>query len=244
MLRAVSAGNGTQAQFNHYEFGGMGQWSQGGMIMIGDMFNQGLKYQVSMLCDELSGLLRSQPLFAPSPSQTQMQGSGVSFFVQGAGSNWWPAELGSPSSTGAQNDMRYAFFPGARRLAIQVAGQTRVYDTLDHSIGGFSQQQGGDQSLTFNSQYGLVRVADLPLVSPVAPPAPAWAPEPVFEPAPQPQAWSPEPQVFAPAPAAPVGPTSSDDIFALLEKLADLKTKGVLTDEEFAAKKTDLLSRL
>ncbi len=43
MLGAVAIGHGNQAQFNHYEFGGMGQWSAGGMVMIGDMFNNGLK---------------------------------------------------------------------------------------------------------------------------------------------------------------------------------------------------------
>ena len=185
MLRAVSAGYGTQAQFNHPEFGGMGQWSQGGMIMIGDMFNQNLKFRVSSLCDEISGLLRNQPMFsAPAASQSQSQGSswqgqaqgsggsgfsgsGSSLFVQNSNSGaWWPAELGSPASTGAQNDMRYAYFPATRRLAIRVGGQTRVYDTLNNTIGGFSQQQSGDQSLTFTSQFGLVRVADLPLVSP------------------------------------------------------------------------------
>ena len=56
LLRALAAGNGTQAQFNHPDLGGMGQWSQGGMIMIGDMFNQGLKYKVGALCDELLGV--------------------------------------------------------------------------------------------------------------------------------------------------------------------------------------------
>ena len=44
LLHALAAGGGAQAQFNHPDLGGMGQWSQGGMIMIGDMFNQGLKY--------------------------------------------------------------------------------------------------------------------------------------------------------------------------------------------------------
>jgi membrane protease subunit (stomatin/prohibitin family) len=44
----------------------------------------------------------------------------------------------------------------------------------------------------------------------------------------------------APAPAA----TKPDDIVALLEKLGDLKAKGILTDEEFAAKKADLLKKL
>jgi hypothetical protein len=40
----------------------MGQWSRGGMIMIGDMFNQGLKHRVDTLCKELAGFLSSQPL--------------------------------------------------------------------------------------------------------------------------------------------------------------------------------------
>jgi hypothetical protein len=258
LLRAVSAGYGTQAQFNHPEFGGMGQWSQGGMIMIGDMFNQNLKYRVSALCDEISALLRSQTMFAaPASSQSQSQGSswqnqgggssgflnsGSSLFVQGPGSgSWWPADLGSPSSTGAQNDLRYAYFPATRRLAVQVGGQTRVYDTLEHNIGGFSQQQSGDQSVTFTSQYGLVRVADLPLISPAGEYAPP--PPPPHAPAPQ------DPSPFAPtAPepvvAGPVGSASRDDIFASLERLADLRQKSILTEEEFAAKKAELLSRL
>ena len=251
LLRAVAAGNGYQAQFNHPELGGMGQWSQGGMIMIGDMFNQGLKYNVSALCDELSGYLRNQPLFAPAPVQNQMQSQGSGFggaslFVQGSGSNWWPADLGSASSTGAQNDMLYACFPATRRLAIRIGGQTRVYDTGDHQIGGFSQQQGGDQSLTFTSQYGVVRVADLPLVSPAPEPSPV-QPAPVQQAQPN---WQPAPAVYEPAPVAPPAPTASanstdtDAIFATLERLADLRQKNIVSEEEFAAKKAELLSRL
>ena len=75
-------------------------------------------------------------------------------------------DLGSPASAGAQNNLRYAFFPGPRRLAIQQEGRVRVYDTGEHMLSGFSQQQGGDQSLTFTSQFGLVRVADLQPVHP------------------------------------------------------------------------------
>jgi membrane protease subunit (stomatin/prohibitin family) len=37
---------------------------------------------------------------------------------------------------------------------------------------------------------------------------------------------------------------SSQDILALLEKLGELKTKGILTEEEFAAKKAELLKKL
>jgi hypothetical protein len=62
LLGALARGNGRQAQFNHLDLGGMGQWSQGGMIMIGDMFNQGLKHRVDTLCKELAGFLSSQPL--------------------------------------------------------------------------------------------------------------------------------------------------------------------------------------
>jgi hypothetical protein len=39
MLQSVMDGNGTMAQFNHPEFGGAGQWMQGGMTMVSDMFN-------------------------------------------------------------------------------------------------------------------------------------------------------------------------------------------------------------
>ena len=38
--------------------------------------------------------------------------------------------------------------------------------------------------------------------------------------------------------------TSSDDVMKQIEKLADLKNKGILSDEEFAEKKKELLARL
>jgi membrane protease subunit (stomatin/prohibitin family) len=45
------------------------------------------------------------------------------------------------------------------------------------------------------------------------------------------------------AAAAPVG-VKPDEVMALLEKLADLKAKGILTAEEFDAKKAELLKKL
>jgi hypothetical protein len=183
LFDAVANGHGTQAQFYHPDLGGMGQWSHGGMVMIGDMFNQRLKDKVANLCSEIAGLLRNQALFTPpaaSQSQGQGQGqgqglgfgqAGVSLFVPGVSSSWWPIELGAPASVGSQNDLRYAYFPATRRLAIEQGGRVSVYDTGDHSISGFSQQQSGDQSLTFTSQFGLVRVADLPQVTPNATPS-------------------------------------------------------------------------
>src|SRR3954469_176378 len=138
LLQALRAGNGAMAQFSHPELGGMGQWSQGGMTMVGNMFDQGLRARVDAFCNELASLLRAQPsLVAPVPSQSQSQSqsggsAGVSLFVSGVGSSGragGPAELGSPSSAGTQNDMRYAVFPAARRLAIEKSGRVTLYDT-------------------------------------------------------------------------------------------------------------------
>lgn len=265
MLVALDQGGGSQAQFNHWEFGGMGQWSMGGMIMIGDMFNNGLKARVDGICTELSNTLAGTQMFRPPARQTQsssyqgqsqgggqmqMQGGGgvgqSSLFVSGSGmGNWWPQELGQPGSTGAQNDLKYAYFPATCRLAILLNGQVTIYDTGEHQIGGFGQQQSGDQSLTFTSQFGLVRVADLPVVPLHGAPEQVYAPEPEPMPEPAPQQWQePAPAPFvSPAPGpAPSG--NSDEIFATLEKLGGLRDKGILSEEEFAEKKMELLSRL
>jgi membrane protease subunit (stomatin/prohibitin family) len=55
-------------------------------------------------------------------------------------------------------------------------------------------------------------------------------------------------QGLAPQQAAPVAAAaqamSPDQVMATLEKLADLKAKGILTEEEFSAKKAELLRKL
>ncbi len=78
------------------------------------------------------------------------------------GERWWPEELGQPATSGAQNGMRYAFFPERRRLLVERDGTRTTYDTGDHRIGGVSQQDGGARSLAFTSQHGPVRLEDLP----------------------------------------------------------------------------------
>ena len=154
LAAALARSGGGQAQFDEAELGGFGQWSRGGMVMIGDMFNNALKARVDALCSELSALVGEGGLFAAEA------GRGGS----GSGSEW-PEGLGVPSSAGAQNDMRYAVFPDRQRLAVSRGGKVTVYDTGEHRIGGVSQQQSGDQSLTFTSQLGPVQLADLPVVS-------------------------------------------------------------------------------
>ncbi|RZI74936.1 MAG: SHOCT domain-containing protein [Variovorax sp.] len=233
MLHSVINGNGSQAQFSHPEFSGSGQWMRGGMTMVSDMFNNYLKGRVDRLCSELSDLVLSQPDLVRSGSfQSQSQGGGnsngfgaSSLFVPpapGTSGDWWPADLRWPNSTGAQNGVRYAYFAQAQRLAIELNGQVTVYDTLDHQIGGFSQQQSYGGTLSFNSQYGLIDVASLPVIS-----VDGMAP-------------------YAPmnAPVSQTSPSPSQDVFATIEKLADLRAKGILSEDEFATKKAELLSRV
>jgi hypothetical protein len=75
-LQSLLNSNGSMAQFDHGEFGGSGQWMPGGMTMVGDMFNHGLKAKVDGLCSELSQLLVIQAdatLTASFQSQSQSQ---------------------------------------------------------------------------------------------------------------------------------------------------------------------------
>ncbi len=247
MLFAVIAGNGGMAQFSHPEFGGSGQWMSGGAIMISDMFNNSLKARVDALCGELSALVKREPGLAVAGSfQSQSQGGAVSFGGgqsslltpdASGGTNWWPADLGAPASVGAQNATRYAYFPGARRLAIDLDGMVTVYDTQDHQISGFSQQQSGSGSFTFMSQHGTVDVRRLPKVSGgSASPVPPSVAGPAMPAA----AVSATPAAAGSGPA----PAGHGEILGVIEKLADLRAKGILTEDEFSAKKAELLSRL
>jgi hypothetical protein len=246
LLNAVSAGGGSMAQFYHPELGGGGQWMRGGMTMVGDMFNSGLQSTVAGLCSELSGLLNSQQMFVPAPPPSVSGGAGGGG-MGGFGNAWWPADLGHPSSSGGQNDARYAYFPQSRRLAILRNGQTTIHDTLDHQIGGVQQQQGGNSgSLSFSSQFGTFTVDSLPVVSGGAPGPQTFAQAPApFQPAPQPasqSSWAPPPPATFAGAGAP--PQTHADILATLERLSALQQKGILSDDEFRAKKADLLSRL
>jgi hypothetical protein len=145
------------AQFSHADFGGMSQWSPG-MTMVGDMFNNSLKSKLDAVCMELAGYV------ADTPRPYREVGPDVSYRSMRQEPAWWPASLGTPSSVGAQNDLRYAVFPGERRLAIKDDREIEIYDTGHHRIFGVAQAQSADQTLTFTSQDGLVRVKDLPKV--------------------------------------------------------------------------------
>jgi hypothetical protein len=253
MLFAIRAGGGTMAQFSIPELGGSGQWMRGGMTMVGgNMFDHALKARVDALCGELAQLLATTTVFPVSTSPTSATNSPAGF----TSTVWWPADLGVPSASGAQNDTRYAIFPNIRRLAIQISGVTKIFDTGGHHIGGVQQQQGGGYgSVGFTSQFGTFSVSSLVEVDaqPIAeaavaaPPGPVTAPAaPVTTPAqesrpdPTPQS-VPHPQVPTPASGASSDPAV---IVAAIESLAGLHQRGILSDDEFAAKKAELLGRI
>jgi hypothetical protein len=99
ILMALRSGGGSMAQFSHPDFGGMSQWSPG-MTMVGDMFNITLKSKLNALCAGLAAYVAETP---PISSR----GSEVSYRSMQQEAAWWPADLGTPSAVGAQNDLRY-----------------------------------------------------------------------------------------------------------------------------------------
>ena len=118
-VAALQRSGGGQAQFGHPDLGGMGQWMPG-MLMIGDMFNSGLKGRVDALFQELSRRLnefslppvpgtpagdayRSAGQAAPPPQafggQSQSQGFGGQ-----------PSSYGShPQGSGSQPQASFSY---------------------------------------------------------------------------------------------------------------------------------------
>ncbi|KEF41216.1 MAG: hypothetical protein ER33_12685 [Cyanobium sp. CACIAM 14] len=143
----------------------------------------------------------------------------MNFSPMGSLEPWWPKDLGSPSATGAQNELRYAFFPAARRLAVEVNGTLSLHDTGDLQISGCSQDSGAE-GVRFSTGTGSVALASLPEVRPTAS-----APEP-------------------PPAAEPTHQGGKADVLDALARLGELRDRGILTEAEFAGKKAELLGRL
>ena len=243
MLDAVAKGGGGAAQFNLPEFGGAGQWMRGGGAAVGDMVNASMKGTVDNLCTELSNLMKAHAsLFAagsqpPPAEEAQYSSRNMEPGMSRASSpyGWWHAELGEPSTAGSRNSYRYAYFAGIRRLAVDLAGKVEVYDTTGFNIEGLAPNQPRGARPVFASNRGPVKLDSLPRAYSVE------APEPSSEPS------KAEVPTAAPSRTAAGETASSGDvaaIVAIIEQLAQLKDKGILTQEEFTAKKTELLGRI
>ncbi len=182
LVRALQATGGGLAQFNHPELGGQGQWMPG-MTMVGQMFNASLKARVEAICTELAALVmkRDEHAATQEPSSSHPESLGgkpgetmkpmepmrpmESMKPMRDLAPWWSEDLGQPTATGGQNDLRYAYFAGRRRLVVAQGGKVTVYDTADHEIGGVSQQQSdGRNKVVFISQHGKIPLANLNVI--------------------------------------------------------------------------------
>ncbi|SDH14815.1 Short C-terminal domain-containing protein [Dyadobacter soli] len=228
LLKAIIRGNGTMAQFDLPELGGQGQWMKGGMTMVGDMFNASLRSTVDKLCNELADLVTSSVVFTDDDTSAVPNKSVAAPDIRA--DNTWPTVFGSPTSTGSQNNFRYAYFATVHRLVIEENGKRTIYDTLHHHITGVSQQQGVSDAYHFTSREGIVDLNALKKVS--DPDAPKQS--------------TPEMTYDVNSTAGPHSQDRSpqDIVMATIEKLNILFEKGQITEEEFTAKKQEMLSRL
>ena len=152
---SARSGGGRQAQFSHPELGGMGQWS-GGMTQIGDMFNDALKAKVSAFCQEMS---------AHAPGARAAQN------VYEGGRRRRPGRCAARTAGGPrarpthvvrgaeQHELR--LLPGQAPARLSRDGRVTVYDTGEHRLTGFSQQQPGTGDFAFAGQSGPVALHEL-----------------------------------------------------------------------------------
>jgi len=228
LLQEIVRGNGRMAQFNIPELGGQGQWMKGGMTMVGDMFNHSLKANVDKLCNELAERVTTSVLF--EEREEDIVAKDITGSSNAQVGTPWPSVFGSPTSTGSQDNFRYAYFGPVRRLVIEEDGRRTIYDTKHHQISGISQQQGISGSYRFTSQEGAVDLNSLEIVSdPNKPTQPT--PDIAYD-------------VTATANLRIDDQSPQDIIIATIGKLNMLFEKGQITEEEFKAKKEELLGRL
>lgn len=246
LLKAVVQGNGTMAQFDIAELGGSGQWMKGGMTMVGDMFNNSLKGTVDKLCTELSELVSSHVLYEVSDDETPRTQTEGRHAVNNTSSSW-PSVFGNPTSSGSQNNFRYAYFAPVRRLVVEENGKRAIYDTKHHNITGISQQQGQGNSYKFTSQDGPVDLGSLDLISEPTgqtQPTPEIAYDVISTADLRSEGIDRSPADRSPADRSPTDRSPQDIIIATIEKVNVLFEKGQISEEEFKAKKQELLSRL
>jgi hypothetical protein len=104
---------------------------------------------------------------------------------------------------------------------------------------GFTSQL-GTFSVSTLSELGSRQVAQ----TPVAAPAPRHQGQYQSAPTPQPATPATPAAPAAPPASAPAGSSDPATIVAAIESLAGLHQRGILSDDEFAAKKAELLARL
>ena len=214
LAEAIAAGAGDMAMFDHAAFGGPGQWMRGGLILTSRPEDTILTHRIEALCNALSEQARASASDrAPAESLSDVTAIMVPPDTATLEA-WWPAELGTPDATGSGDNLSYAYFRTAERLAIRERGRLTLYDTGGADIIGMAQSQTDATSETvFTTPEGRLPLAEL---APVDDRSSSVAGQ----------------------------PTDHDTILDTLERLGTLHAQGVLTDAEFMAKKQELLARL
>jgi len=93
--------------------------------------------------------------------------------LQVASNSSWPSELGIASTGGTSADMRYAYFPQNRRLAVESRGILTIYDTAEYQFRGMLEAHSAEAvGVSILTQRGRVRLSDLVTVSSPPPPPP------------------------------------------------------------------------
>lgn len=148
LLEGLHRNGGRQVQFNIAELGGMGQWQAGGMVMVGDMFNNELKAKVDKLCRALVEL----PVETENETFVPIQSA--------VGSKRFA------SIKGSQNGISYAYYQAEDILEITDENGLKKYDTKGYLLTGVQQSQSNDaRKLSFSYAGGSVEVEDLKEVS-------------------------------------------------------------------------------
>jgi hypothetical protein len=150
LYQQLARSNGTQVQFSCPELQGPIQWMPG-MVQVSNPTDHQLRSRVDGLCCELVAVLRGSDTAAPAALGS----------TPAAGESWWPASFGHPTTAGAQNGIRYAYFPDKQRLLVQQGARIDAYDTAGVQISGAAQQQGHTSTLTFASDRGTISTKEL-----------------------------------------------------------------------------------
>lgn len=217
LFEAIAEGGGDMALFDHPELQGPGQWMRGGLLLTTTPADRVFNNRIEALCNALSGLYRRQSDAAASSHRRVDANARAWDTTASAQQRWWPSDWGEPAASGALGNYGYAFFDGAQRLAIRHGDDVALYETGGHHITGIAHAQPD----TLANLVLTTPSRELPLVE--LRPCAAQASD---------------------VRGSAGGDRNMNNILQAIEKLGALHREGVLSDEEFAANKRELLARL
>lgn len=151
-------------------------------------------------------------------------------------------------------ELRQSLAAAAQQFGVSLEAARAVFDALAAGGGRMAQFNHPDLGGMGQWSQGSTQVGDMfnqklkervgALCSTLAGQLQGLADGPLAAPIPAPAGDAGRPSHPDPAGEAAPGSPAADDPLAMIERLADLRQKGILTEDEFAAKKAELLGRL